>query len=56
MPAVLPILLIFLALNQASSPAEHTTFKDIAKRADAARSADHLSEAIALYSEGVRLK
>jgi tetratricopeptide (TPR) repeat protein len=56
MPAVLPILLIFLALNQASSPAEHTTFKEIEKRAEAARSADHLNEAIALYSEGVRLR
>jgi len=54
MSAVLPILLIFLVLNQASSPAEHTTFKEIARRADAARSADHLNEAIALYSEGLR--
>ena len=56
MPAVLPILLIFLTLNQSSSPAQHTTFEELAKRADAARSADHLNEAIALYSEGVRLR
>jgi tetratricopeptide (TPR) repeat protein len=56
MPAVLPILLILLTLNQASSPAHQTTFEEIAKRADAARSADHLNEAIALYSEGVRLR
>src|SRR6267143_545915 len=56
MPAVLTILLIFLTHNQASFPAQHTTFEEIAKRADAARSADHLNEAIALYSEGVRLR
>src|SRR6267378_5019549 len=56
MPAVLPILLIFFTLIQVSSPAQHTIFEEIAKRADAARSADHLNEAIALYSEGVRLR
>jgi tetratricopeptide (TPR) repeat protein len=56
MSAGLPILLIFLVLNQASSPAEHTTFEELVRRADAARSADHLNEAIALYSEGVRLR
>jgi tetratricopeptide (TPR) repeat protein len=56
MSAVLPILLILLTLNQASSPAQPTTFEKIAKRADAARSADHLNEAIALYSESVRLR
>ena len=56
MPVVLPILLIVLTLNQVSSLAQNIIFEEIAKRADAARSTDHLNEAIALYSEGVRLR
>jgi tetratricopeptide (TPR) repeat protein len=56
MPVVLPILLILLTFSQAFSPAQQTTLETIAKQADAARSADHVNEAIALYREGVRLR
>jgi tetratricopeptide (TPR) repeat protein len=56
MLAVLPTIVVLLALNQAPPPAQQTTFEMIAKQADAARSAGHLNEAVTLYSEGVRLR
>jgi Flp pilus assembly protein TadD len=53
---VFPSLLVFLLtaqVNPQSSP--QNAFDQITKQADAARAADHLSEAEKLYSKGVRL-
>lgn len=55
MLAAIP-LLILLSLPQSIPPGtSHKTFEEIAKQADEAREADRLTDAIALYSEGVRL-
>jgi tetratricopeptide (TPR) repeat protein len=54
---VFPSLVVLLLTAQANPQAsQHNGFEQIAKQADAARSADHLNEALALYSKGVRLR
>jgi tetratricopeptide (TPR) repeat protein len=53
---VFPSLLVLLLTAQANPPSSsHDAFDQIARQADAARSADHLNEAEALYAKGVRL-
>src|SRR4051794_15509594 len=46
------LLLLFVALPSIAS----TSFEQIAKQADAARSAEHLNDAMLLYREGLRLR
>jgi len=56
MVTVVPLLALFLTANPASQPSPQKSFKEVAKQAEAARTADHLTEAIQLYTEGVRLR
>jgi len=55
MLAVIPLLaLLSLTHSPVASPSQET-FEEIASQADKAREGDRLTDAIALYSEGVRL-
>ncbi len=54
---VFPSLLVLLLTAQANPQASQSNgFEQLAKQAEAARSADHLNEALALYSKGVQLR
>jgi tetratricopeptide (TPR) repeat protein len=56
MVAFIPLLLLSLANpHQAVRNDSHGSFEQIARKADEARTADHPENAIALYSEGLRL-
>ena len=55
--SVFPSLVVLLLTAQAIPQApQHNGFEAVAKQADAARSADHLNEALALYSKGVQMR
>ncbi len=56
MVTVVSLLALFLTTNQVPERAPQKTFETIAKRADVARTADRVNEAIGLYTEGVRLR
>jgi len=57
MVAVIPLLLL-LSFANSSQAVQHPqeSFEQIAKQADAARTINHLNEAVQLYSRGVRLR
>jgi|SRR5579872_413459 len=53
----MPLGILFLLLLFVAIPANaSTSFEQIAKQADAARSAEHLNDAIHLYRQGLRLR
>ena len=52
----LPLLILILATSSAAVSESKKTFEEIAKQADAARSADRVREAIDLYAQGVHLR
>jgi tetratricopeptide (TPR) repeat protein len=56
MVLVAPLLAFFLTSNQVPQRTPQEAFETIAKRADVARSADRVNDAIELYREGVRLR
>jgi len=57
MVAVLRFLLaVFLATSYQATPHAQESFEQIAKKAQEARTSDHLSDAIALYAQAVRLR
>ncbi len=59
MPVVLPLFWLILSFanpTQAATQQASNTFEQIAKQADQARTTEHLNDAIALYSRGVRLR
>jgi len=57
MVAVIPLLLLLLVFAGPSSATDSPpSFETIAKKADQARQADRLNEALTLYSEGVRVR
>jgi tetratricopeptide (TPR) repeat protein len=51
-----PLLFVLLAATAASPVNPHENFDQIAKQADAARSADRISDAIHLYIEAIHLR
>lgn len=51
-----PLLLLLLAVSSVSVADSPKTFDEIAKQADAARSAEHIHDAIELYTAGVHLR
>jgi tetratricopeptide (TPR) repeat protein len=54
---VFPSLLVLLLTAQANPPSSpQDAFEQVAKQADAARSADHLNQAETLYAKAVRLR
>lgn len=52
----LPLLILILATSSAAVSESKKTFEEIAKQADAARSADRVRDAIDLYAQGVHLR
>lgn len=52
----LPLLILFLATSGAAVADSPKTFDEIARQAEAARSADHIRDAIDLYTQGVHLR
>lgn len=56
MVTVLSLLLLSLAASPASATSVQENFAEIAKKAEAARTSDHIDAAIKLYTEGVRLR
>lgn len=56
MVAAIPLFFLLSLANPAAPHTSPKSFETIAKEADQAREADHLSDALALYSEGVRLR
>jgi tetratricopeptide (TPR) repeat protein len=53
---VVSLLLALALTTQQPPPAKPRTFEEIAKQADAARTADHIQQAIELYTQGLRLR
>lgn len=51
-----PFLLLVFVASSAATPDSPKTFDEIAKQAEAARSADRILDAINLYTEGVHLR
>ncbi len=51
-----PFLLVLFAASSLAVPDSQKSFQTIATEADAARSADHIRDAINLYTEGLRLR
>src|SRR5882762_3112788 len=56
MVVVFPLLALLLSAHPTSSGIPQGSFEQIAKRADAARAADRMEDAIGLYTAGVRLR
>ena len=56
MVVVFPLLALLLSAHPTSSGTPKGSFEQIAKQADAARTADRMEDAIRLYTAGVRLR